>query len=104
METVTAKDEFIALGGSDGLIEVWSQSNLSLAPLPFQQAEMYMVHESPVQSLDFSKEMSQDKLMLASGDKQGVIKVWKVMNGKCLRTVELGLADGKGAVTVLKFT
>jgi WD40 repeat protein len=48
--------------------------------------------------------MIADKLMLASGDQQGVIKVWKVANGKCLRLIELRLADGKGAVTVVKFT
>lgn len=63
-----------------------------------------MVHEHSVLSLDFSREMSGDKLMLASGDKSGAIKVWKVQNGKCLRTVEIGLADNKGAVTVLRFT
>ncbi len=62
-----------------------------------------MVHESQVLALDFSQEMTGDKLMLASGDQQGVIKVWKVTNGKCLRSIELGLADGKGAVTVVRF-
>jgi hypothetical protein len=64
---------------------------------------MFMVHESQVLALDFSQEMTGDKLMLASGDQQGVIKVWKVANGKCLRSIELGLADGKGAVTVIRF-
>jgi WD40 repeat protein len=64
---------------------------------------MFMVHESQVLALDFSQEMTGDKLMLASGDQQGVIKVWKVTNGKCLRSIELGLADGKGAVTVVRF-
>jgi len=62
-----------------------------------------MVHESQVLALDFSKEMIGDKLMLASGDQSGVIKVWKVTNGKCLRSIEFGLADGKGAVTVIRF-
>ena len=64
---------------------------------------MFMVHESQVLALDFSQEMTGDKLMLASGDQQGGIKVWKVTNGKCLRSIELGLAGGKGAVTVVRF-
>jgi hypothetical protein len=47
--------------------------------------------------------MREEKLLLASGDKDGHIKVWKVSNGKCLRTIELGIGE-KGAVTALKFT
>ena len=41
--------------------------------------------------------------MLASGDRAGHIKVWKVYNGKCLRTIELGIGE-RGAITALKFT
>ncbi len=62
-----------------------------------------MVHKSSVIALDFSKEIREEKLMLASGDIDGHIKVWKVSNGKCLRTIELGIGE-KGAVTALKFT
>lgn len=62
-----------------------------------------MVHEAPVLSLNFSDAESIEKLMLASGDSKGSIKVWKVTNGKCLRTIEVGLSEGKAGVTCLKF-
>ena len=46
---------------------------------------MFMVHDSAVLSLDFS----HDNRLLASGDKNGVIKVWKVADGKCLREIKI---------------
>ena len=40
-----------------------------------------MFHESNVHSLSFN----EDSELLASGDKAGVIKIWKVKTGKCLK-------------------
>ena len=55
---------------------------------------MFLVHTNPVLALDFSN----NKLMLASADQAGTVRVWKIENGKCLRTVEI-----KKPVTDLKF-
>lgn len=61
-----------------------------------------MVHKAAVLSLDFSSTLTGDKLLLASGDAVGCVKVWKVQNGKCLRELELGIG-AKGGVSSLKF-
>jgi len=37
--------------------------------------------------------------MLASGDKQGIICIWKVKDGKCLRKFEVQLSKEIAAVT-----
>jgi len=34
-------------------------------------------------------EFSWDNRLLATGDKQGQIKVWKVIDGKCLRQISI---------------
>lgn len=47
-----------------------------------------MIHENPVLSLCFN---SDDEL-LASGDKCGIIKIWRVQNGKLLKKIE-GVMD-----------
>jgi WD40 repeat protein len=62
-----------------------------------------MVHKAAVLSLDFSKTLGGEKLLLASGDSLGFIKVWKVQSGKCLREFELGIG-AKGGISSLKFT
>jgi WD40 repeat protein len=43
-----------------------------------------MFHENSVQSLAFSS----DSELLASGDVLGIVKLWKVKAGKCLRKIE----------------
>ena len=45
-----------------------------------------MFHTDSVVALCFNE--SQD--MLASGDRNGLAKVWNVANGKCLRKIETG--------------
>ena len=61
---------------------------LDTVRLPYQGQELYMVHNSPILALDFS----QDESILASGDKAGSIKVWKVSNGKCLKQFNIELS------------
>lgn len=73
---------YLALGGQDGLIEVWDYSAMSLAEdLPYQAADLYMLHVKSVLALRFSRD---DKL-LASGDSEGLVRVWKFADGKKLR-------------------
>ena len=52
--------------------------------LKSQQAQMF--HDTKVSSLKFS----QDGSVLASGDINGEIRVWKMSNGKCLRKLSCG--------------
>jgi WD40 repeat protein len=56
-----------------------------------------MVHENAILALDFVGQ--GDKLILASGDCEGKIAIWKVANGKCLRTIKTNTA-----VTCLRLT
>ena len=56
-----------------------------------------MLHSCGIFSLD----LSQDDDLLASGDVEGNIKVWRVNTGKCLRKFEQVFA--KKAVVCLKF-
>ena len=42
-----------------------------------------MVHEAPVTALAIDK----DDELLASGTKDGEIKVWKIATGDCLKTI-----------------
>ena len=59
-----------------------------------------MVHSAPVLSLDFSL----DNRLLASGDQTGIIKVWKVNDGKCLRQISIELSQNLASVTTVKLS
>ena len=87
---LSSKAEYLALGGTDGLIEIWDFNKMKLdtVRLPYQGKELYMVHNSPILALDFS----QDERLLVSGDKTGTIKVWKVADGKRLRQINIELS------------
>ena len=49
--------------------------------LPYQAKDLFMLHRKAILSLIFSK----DGRILASGDSEGIIKVWKFSDGKCLK-------------------
>jgi WD40 repeat-containing protein SMU1 len=68
------------------LIEVWDYATmaLDLTNLPYQAQDLYMLHHKPVLSLTFSK----DDKILASGDAEGLIRVWKFADGKKLRELD----------------
>lgn len=67
---------------SDGLIEIWNSqfTDLNMADFPYQKNSV-MGHESAVLCL----KLSNDGELLASGDDQGRLMVWKLSSGKCLR-------------------
>lgn len=94
------KIEFLALGGSDGLIEIWDYEKMTMQieKLKFQKDGLFMVHQSPVLSLNFSS----DNRLLTSGDKTGTIKVWKVADGKCLRQISIQLSQNLASVTTVR--
>lgn len=57
-----------------------------------------MVHQSPVLCMDFSL----DSRLLASGDHEGFIKVWKVSDGKCLRQISVQLSQNIASITSIR--
>jgi WD40 repeat protein len=90
----------MVLGGQDGLIEVWDFHKMTLdLTLPYQASDLYMLHRKAVLSLAFSKD---DKL-LASGDAEGIIRVWKFSDGKKLREIDTQGGEKCGS-TCLIFT
>ena len=87
----------IATGSADGFIEILESTTLQLrTDLTYQTEKKFMLHEKRVLCLEFSS----DSKMLCSGDESGLIKVWKISDGKCLRRLEH--AHDKG-VTCCKF-
>lgn len=106
----------LATGSADGFIELWhatsssspssssggngsSSSNLLgtlRTDLSFQKEEQFMMHDSAILSLAFSP----DSALLASGDKEGCVKVWRASTGQCLRRLEGAHSAG---VTALAF-
>ena len=107
----------LATGSADGFIELWHASSSSnngnpanassksshanllgtlRSDLSFQKEEQFMMHSSPILSLAFSP----DSTLLASGDKEGCVKVWRASTGQCLRRLEGAHSAG---VTALAF-
>lgn len=79
-------DSSLATGSSDGLIEIWdaAQKYQQLRiDLPYQQAEELLGHDTAVTALA----VSNDGVFLASGSADGVVKVWRIDTGKCLRQI-----------------
>ena len=92
--------EYLALGGSDGLIEVWNFKTMKLDTerLLYQSEGRFMVHHCSILALDFSL----DERILASGDKSGTIQVWKVSDGKLLRKINIELSGNMASITCVK--
>eukprot|EP00828_Plagiopyla_frontata_P042030 TRINITY_DN6174_c0_g1_i2.p2 TRINITY_DN6174_c0_g1~~TRINITY_DN6174_c0_g1_i2.p2 ORF type:complete len:548 (+),score=109.35 TRINITY_DN6174_c0_g1_i2:140-1783(+) len=90
--------KFVVVGGIDGIIEVWDSSTGKLRKdLDYQGEDNLMLHSSAIYSLD----LTQDDDLLASGDVEGNIKVWRVATGRCLRKFEQ--VFGKKTVSCLQF-
>lgn len=56
-----------------------------------------MIHKQSILSLIFSN----DNQLLAAGDQEGVIKIWKFSTGKCLRKIENEGGEGSGITCLL---
>eukprot|EP00522_Entomoneis_paludosa_P010576 CAMPEP_0172450302 /NCGR_PEP_ID=MMETSP1065-20121228/8701_1 /TAXON_ID=265537 /ORGANISM="Amphiprora paludosa, Strain CCMP125" /LENGTH=632 /DNA_ID=CAMNT_0013202081 /DNA_START=59 /DNA_END=1957 /DNA_ORIENTATION=+ len=77
----------LVTGSSDGLIEIWdAKQNYGILriDLPYQEKEEFLGHDHPVMALDASR----DGALLASGDTQGQVCIWRIDTGKCLRTMQ----------------
>ena len=70
-------------GSSDGLLEVWDKNyqDLNTQDYPYQTDSVMGHTDAAILSLS----LSNDNELLASGDANGKVKVWKLSSGKCLR-------------------
>lgn len=93
----TPDGQYLVSGSSDGFVEVYDFDTGKLAKeLKYQAEDDFMMHESNVLSLAFSR----DSELIASGDASGKIKVWRLRTGTCIR--KFLSAHSKG-VTSLEF-
>ncbi len=80
----SANNKYFATGNSMGAIEIFNTTDFILHPdLPYQQSNSLLGHKdnTPISCINFNK----DSNMLISGDMKGLVKVFKIANGKCLR-------------------
>jgi WD40 repeat-containing protein SMU1 len=90
----------LVTGSSDGLIEIWDAAqnyetlNLNL---PYQKNDELLGHDNCITALA----VSNDASLLASGDSTGLVKLWRVDTGTCVRTV---MAHEQSAVRCLHFS
>lgn len=96
----SADGRFLITGSADGLIEVYDArtGKLRTADLPYQAADEFMMHDDAVHSLA----LSRDGELLASGGKDGYIKVWRLSTGECLR--KFSQAHGDSSISCLAFS
>ena len=77
----------IIFGAADGIIEVWDAIEAKLRKdLTYQAEEAFMLHDAGITALA----VSNDNELLASGDRNGCVKLWRLISGKCLRKFETG--------------
>jgi len=83
-------------GSFDGFIEVWDVMSGALKmDLEYQKNDKFMMHDTAVLSIA----VSADGVLLATGDKAGIIKVWKLSSGQCLKTFDAAHSDGVTSLT-----
>jgi WD40 repeat protein len=73
------KEKLLAVGGEDGTIRFLNPKSASR-----DEKKVFEGHEAPVTALAFDAKGSA----LYSGDEKGVLRVWKVSNGKSLHALE----------------
>jgi WD40 repeat-containing protein SMU1 len=89
----------LATGSVDGFIEIWDYDTCRLKrDLEYQAKEELMMHEDePIICSGFNREGE----LLATGGRDGKVKVWKVSTGVCLRKFTKAHSQG---VTCLCFS
>lgn len=73
----------LVVGCVDGIIEAYGADSGKLRlDLPYQAADEFMLHDDAILSLAISK---PDGELLATGSRDGALKVWRIATGECLR-------------------
>ena len=82
----------LVTGSIDGFIEVWDADSCRLRKdLDYQANDQLMMHEDdPVLCCAFSRESDY----LASGGKNGMVKVWQLSSGQCVRYLPKAHSQG----------
>ncbi|KAH3762477.1 Guanine nucleotide-binding protein, beta subunit [Pelomyxa schiedti] len=90
--------QYLVMGSIDGFIEVWDWETGKInTMLKYQADDEFMLHENTaVLCMCFSR----DSETLATGARDGGIKVWTIRTGKCLRRFDRAHEQG---VTCLAF-
>lgn len=82
---ISNKGEYIALGGIDGLIEIYDPLYYTLHNgLAFQAEDVMLYHDDPLTHLHFN----ETDEMLLSADIKGNVKIWNLSTGKLLRKLQ----------------
>jgi len=89
----------VATGTADGFVELWRFANGKLrTDLKYQNDDELLLHENgKITALAFSPDFE----MLASADSSGMIKVWRIKSGNCIRAYP---SAHHGAITKMEFS
>jgi WD40 repeat protein len=77
-------EEYLAIGGVDGLIELYNTRDYSLYDNEYQREGQMFFHDYPIHCMEFN----YTDEMLASADTKGIVNVWNLQNGKLLRKID----------------
>lgn len=101
-ETVCFSPDGVSMvtGSADGFIEVWDFDSCKLrTDLEYQAKDELMMHEGePILCSTFSR----DGELLATGSRDGKVKVWKVSDGVCVRKFVKAHSQGITSVAFSK--
>lgn len=88
----------LAIGTSDGFVQIYDTEQLSIPSELSYQVDKPLINGKKLISVSFSN----DGRLLASGDIDGNIKVWKVSDGVLVRNIERAHLKAIGAIKFVK--
>merc|ERR1719506_245682 len=87
--------QYFISGSVDGFIEVWDiDVGVLRKDLSYQEEEAFMMHDASVACTH----VNRDSSLLAAGDSAGVLKVWDLESGQCMRRMQAHQAGITGVM------